>query len=148
LDPTTDVRSSEDRIKYTSLDLFDEDRNQAVNANGHVIKGREDGFKGLTSSAVKKIYQENDSIVKEKQEISLRTLQEERNYADQQVLIQSHMNQSFEEELIARRQIRLEQAVFLQQQAKEQAHRHILQEKDKFGKIEGGYYSNFGKSCR
>lgn len=113
-----------------------------------MIKGRIDCFKGLTTAAVKQIYKENDYVVQEKQAAILRDQNEERSHTDYQALLQSHLDKTFEEEYLARRQARQEQALYLQKQAQEQAQSHSLLQQDKFGKIDGGYYSNFGKSCR
>jgi hypothetical protein len=53
-----------------------------------------------------------------------------------------------QEEENAKRRNKEYQLQVLQQQAQEQAmHRQIMQQ-DKFGKIEGGFYAKFGKSCR
>lgn len=140
--------SSDERIKTTSLDLFNEDRTQAVSSDGRVIKGREDRFKGLPNAAIQKIHQENATVVQEKNAALLRLQQEDREWAHQQQLVKSHLDSTFDEKVAARRQALQKQAYYLQKQAEEQALSHVLQQQDKFGKIDGGYYSNFGKSCR
>jgi hypothetical protein len=53
--------SAEDKLKATSLNLFNEDTSQALDENGRII--RKDMFKGFTAAQKKRFFQENEALL-------------------------------------------------------------------------------------
>ena len=127
--------------------LLTEDTRLATNANAQ-HRFRPDHFKGYDKDTIKKIYQENDAVVEEKQEISNATANAERDWANchaetirQMERAEQAKQQRIEKENRAQREV-LEQQRETLQKRKEDI------EASKLPAIGTEFFQRFGQSCR
>ena len=81
-------------------------------------------------------------------ELEEQARREESAWVAQQDALHSHLERTAAEEEAARRVARGVREAELRQQAQEQARRRQQMNDDRFGSVDGGFYANFGKSCR
>lgn len=139
-------QSLEEKLSLTSLDLFNEDPSAAMGDSGRIV--RKDMFKGYTEAQKRRIFQENDAHAQVKRERELAEKQRQRDWDMQQILLSRAMEQAHFEDRQRQQETRMEHARTLRQQAEEQSQKKEIMRKEKFGKIEPGFHSNFGRSCR
>jgi len=138
--------SAEEKGKLTSLDLFDEDTHIAMNEYGRVI--RKDKFKGYTPEQSRTFLQENGVALQQKRDIQEQERLVEHQWAVQKSMLTRAMDvASAEDKALVDAEKEKHFAVLARQRVEEKSRRDASA-KDRFGKIEPGFFSNFGTSAR
>eukprot|EP00599_Poterioochromonas_sp_BG-1_P000339 CAMPEP_0173149274 /NCGR_PEP_ID=MMETSP1105-20130129/10229_1 /TAXON_ID=2985 /ORGANISM="Ochromonas sp., Strain BG-1" /LENGTH=327 /DNA_ID=CAMNT_0014064111 /DNA_START=213 /DNA_END=1196 /DNA_ORIENTATION=- len=130
----------------TTLYLHDEDKTQAYDANGRII--RRDMFKGFTDEQRKRLLYDNQFVAEQKRLERLQDKQKEYDWAVQQVLALRAMEEAEYEEKQLRETMNQDRLQFLSSQMESQRKERDEWNKTKFGTIEGGFFEGFGKSHR
>lgn len=143
------IMSIDEKLKATSLDLFNENKTIAVDESKNRVT-RVDMFKGFTEAQIKQIMKENDEALQQKRQQQEYEKKLEKDWSAQSAMLHNILENNHEEEERLKKEEAQKRVEFLRQQAQEQVLRNHMRNKDKFGNIdqENGYYSNFGKSCR
>ena len=135
-----------DTNAVVSLPLPDEDQALALDANGRII--RKDAFKGFTPAQRRKILQDNEMLKQFKKDVQEQDRKQESDWAIQQFLSQRAMEETLYEESMLREAEKQRHLQILESQRASQALARQFRDKDRFGSIGSGFYSNFGKTCR
>lgn len=130
----------------TTLNLHDEDKAAAFDANGRII--RRDMFKGFTVEQQKRLLAENQFLAENRRLAKIEDQQKEYDWAVQQILALRAMEQAEHEEQQVREAMNRERLDFLSTQIEMQKRDREEWNKTKYGGIEGGYFEGFGKSHR
>lgn len=127
--------------------LLTEDTRLSTNANAQ-HRFRPDHFKGYDKSTIRQIYQENDAVVEEKQEISNARANDERVWARNHAEMIRRMCESEKD-----KQHRIEEENRLQREILQLQRENLLKrkeemEKSKLPAIGTEFFQRFGQSCR
>lgn len=138
--------SAEEKGKLTSLDLFNEDTGAAMNEHGRVVQ--KDRFKGFTPEQRRRILQENEVVIQQKREIQEQEKQIEQQWAMQKAMLTRALDVASTEERAMQEAEKEVHFSVLQRQRDDERTRRESATKERFGKIESGFFSNFGTSSR
>jgi len=141
-----DKLTPEEKSRFSSLDLFDENTGKAMDAGGRII--RKDMFKGFTDAQRRRIFQENEAVIQQKRDREQGHLDGNAEWNLQQIAISRALDMAhLDEELMRKMELDRHLGVLSAQQ--EQERQRKAQEKvDRFGSISGQFFSNFGTSAR
>lgn len=130
----------------TSLPAFDEDKLQALDASGRII--RRDMFKGFTDEQKRKILMDNQDILKQKSMMREDEKRREYDWMMHQIMTLRAREQHEYEEKMMQEAYKEDQLSFLRNQIDDQRRAKEEWGKTRCGDINGGFFDGFGKSCR
>jgi RIB43A len=132
----------------TSLNVFNEDVYNALDANGRII--RRDHFKGFTPAQLRRLMQENELILQQKREQNSMDKESAKQWTIQQNMIARALEAANQEELMMKEQEKAHHLAVLRAQAQEKALNAMRarQQQMEPNRTDIGFYDGFGKSCR
>jgi hypothetical protein len=137
----------ENKKHAVACPILTEDTKLATNVNApHRI--RPDHFKGYDKDTIRQIYQENDAVVEEKQEISRAEANAEKDWAMYHAEMLRQMEQSEQQKQQRIEEENRVQRETLQQQKEMLQQRKEDMEKSKLPAIGTEFFQRFGTSCR
>ncbi|KAL9181068.1 hypothetical protein ACHAXT_009873 [Thalassiosira profunda] len=127
--------------------LLTEDTKLATNANAE-HRYRPDHFKGFQRDQVRKVYQENDAVLKEKRELCDRQANEEAEWAQYHASVLDKMRDAEDARQRMIDQENLIQRQILAQQKADLESRREKMEAERLQEIGPEFFTRFGQSCR
>jgi len=139
-------RHGEDGPVSTSLNAFDEDKGAAMDASGRII--RVDMFKGFTAEQKRRMFQDNEEIIRHKNAVKENERRSEYDWMIQQEMSLRAMELAEYEEKCIRESQKEDRLSYLREQIDEQKRAKQEWEKTKYGEMGRGFFEAFGKDCR
>jgi len=130
----------------TSLTAFDEDKGVAMDSNGRII--RVDMFKGFTDEQKRRLFQDNEDLIRHKNAMRDRERRHDYDWAVQQDMSLRAMELAEYEEKCMRDNQKEERLAYLRQQIDQQNNAKRDWNKTKYGEIGSGFFESFGRDCR
>jgi len=130
----------------TSLTAFDEDKGLAMDENGRII--RVDMFKGFTDEQKRRIFQDNQDLIRHNNAVKDGERRQDFDWALQQEMSLRAMELAEYEEKCMRDAQKEERLAYLRQQIEHQNNAKYDWKKTKYGEIGSQFFESFGRDCR